>query len=121
LYLGYSYRVHDTTVTLDQIEFYPSFTLATVIVNNESDIPLLVEPTNSTLSQELPLSGLAALTPLSTSGGTTLTAHSSHEFVLAFGALNGQIPFALSFGALSRESQAAWNAPIEVDPSSLIE
>ncbi|MFO0704961.1 MAG: hypothetical protein U0517_03310 [Candidatus Andersenbacteria bacterium] len=128
LFLQYEHRQNGTKTVLEDVTFYPSYTLVRATITNESETEQHIDTGHgSVLEQQAEVARLA-LQPIFQSGTpVTLKAGESVQAQILFGPVNGRLPFEVVIGdyALADTDQGTadqtWAAHFSVDPSKIVE
>ncbi|MFH0830698.1 MAG: hypothetical protein V1895_01405 [Parcubacteria group bacterium] len=125
LFLGYEHRERGTFVKLDDVTFYPSYTLVRATLTNESGEPLFVDAGRGSVLVQQSASSYVSLQPLYQSGTPAeISAGQSVQAQITFGPLNGRQPFELVVGDIADNAQfasEAWSAQFKIDPSKVVQ
>ena len=125
LFLGYQHRASGVLTTLDDVTFYPSYTLVRATITNESDTAVSVDAGRGSIIEQPNGDSTVAVQPIYQSGTPAeLTPGDQVQTQIVFSPLNGRSGFTLVIGdytAVSAGAAEVWSSRFEVDPGEVVD
>jgi|GEM_PF-6829059 len=127
LFLQHEHRSNGTKTVLEDVTFYPSYTLVRATITNESEAAQFIEAGHGSVIEQASAGSKLSAQPIFQAGTpTTVEPGQSIEAQIVFGPLNGRLPFTVVIGdfvlaADTDPNAKTWSARFEVDPSKIVD